>query len=239
MQDQFIRTRMLLGDAGMEILKNAHVAVFGLGGVGGHAAEALTRSGVGALTLVDKDSVSLSNLNRQTIALHSTVGLPKTEAAARRLLDINPRLRLCLRQEFYTTDTEELFPLGDYDYVVDAVDTVTAKLLLVRRAKEAGVPVISCMGTGNKLDPTRLEVADLAQTSECPLARVMRRELGRLGIKHLKVVCSREKPLEPADCGETPDEGRRSIPGSTAFVPAAAGLILAGEVVRDLIRSEE
>ena len=234
MEDQFIRSRMLLGDTAMEKLRDAHVAVFGLGGVGGYTAEALARSGVGRLTLVDKDTVSLSNLNRQTIALHSTIGLTKTEAAARRIRDIAPGIGLTLCQMFYTTETAGEFDLSAYDYVVDAVDTVTAKLLLVQNARAAGVPIISCMGTGNKLDPTRLEVTDLSKTSECPLARVMRRELSRRGIRHLKVVYSREKPLQPDDCGEAPDAGRRAIPGSLIFVPAAAGLILAGEVVTDL-----
>ena len=235
MDEQFIRTRMLLGDKGMERLRTAHVAVFGLGGVGGQAAETLARSGVGQLTLVDKDVVSLSNLNRQVFALRSTVGMPKTEAAALRLRDIVPEMKLNLRQMFYTTETADAFDLSSFDYIVDAVDTVTAKQLLAERAQAAGVPIISCMGTGNKLEPTQLEVADIAKTSQCPLARVMRRELARRGIRHLKVVYSREVPLVPGDCGETPDEGRRSIPGSVAFVPGAAGMILAGEVICDLI----
>ena len=236
MEDKFIRTRMLLGDEAMEKLHNAHVAVFGLGGVGGHTAIALARSGVGEMTLVDKDTVSLSNLNRQAIAFLSTVGMAKTEAAAKQIRDIDPNIKLHLRHEFYTTETADNFDISEYDYVIDCVDTVTAKLLLCERSLAAGVPIISCMGTGNKLDPTQLRIADISKTIECPLARVMRKELGRRGIKHLKVLFSTEKPIEPTDCGEVPDEGRRSIPASIAFVPAAAGLIIAGEAVRDLVK---
>jgi len=236
MEDKFIRTRMILGDEAMEKLHNAHVAVFGLGGVGGHTAIALARSGVGEMTLVDKDTVSLSNINRQAIAFLSTVGMAKTEAAAKQIRDIDPDIKLHLRHEFYTTETADNFDLAEYDYVIDCVDTVTAKLLLCERSLAAGVPIISCMGTGNKLDPTQLRIADISKTTECPLARVMRKELGKRGIKHLKVLFSAEKPIEPMDCGEVPDEGRRSIPGSIAFVPAAAGLIIAGEAVRDLVK---
>ena len=236
MEDKFIRTRMLLGDEAMEKLHNAHVAVFGLGGVGGHAAIALARSGVGKMTLVDKDTVSLTNINRQAIAFLSTVGMAKVDAAAKQIWDIDPDIKLSLRHEFYTTETADEFDLSEFDYVIDCVDTVTAKLLLVQRAQENNVPIISCMGTGNKLDPTQLRIADISKTTECPLARVMRKELGKRGIKHLKVLFSPEKPLTPTDCGETPDEGRRSIPASIAFVPAAAGLIIAGEAVKDIVK---
>ena len=228
-----IRTEMLLGAEGLRRLRRAKVAVFGLGGVGGHAAETLARCGVGSLLLVDRDSVSVSNLNRQIFAVSSTVGMPKVEAAARRLLDIAPDLELELRCESYLPDTADSFDLAGFDYVIDAVDTVTAKLELAVRAAAAGTPIISCMGTGNKLDPTAFEVADISRTSVCPLARVMRRELKRRGIEHLKVVYSREKPLEPLCPGGEPEPGRRAVPGSVAFVPAAAGLILAGEVVKD------
>lgn len=229
-----IRTEMLLGAEGLRRLRRAKVAVFGLGGVGGHAAETLARCGVGSLLLVDRDSVSVSNLNRQIFAVSSTVGMPKVEAAARRLLDIAPDLELELRCESYLPDTAGGFDLAGLDYVIDAVDTVTAKLELAVRAAAAGTPIISCMGTGNKLDPTAFEVADISRTSVCPLARVMRRELKRRGIEHLKVVWSREKPLEPLCPGGEPEPGRRAVPGSVAFVPAAAGLILAGEVVKDI-----
>ena len=229
-----IRTEMLLGAEGLRRLRRAKVAVFGLGGVGGHAAETLARCGVGSLLLVDRDSVSVSNLNRQIFAVSSTVGMPKVEAAARRLLDIAPDLELELRCESYLPDTAGSFDLAGFDYVIDAVDTVTAKLELAVRAAAAGTPIISCMGTGNKLDPTAFEVADISRTSVCPLARIMRRELKRRGIEHLKVVYSREKPLEPLCPGGEPEPGRRAVPGSVAFVPAAAGLILAGEVVKDI-----
>ena len=229
-----IRTEMLLGAEGLRRLRRAKVAVFGLGGVGGHAAETLARCGVGSLLLVDRDSVSVSNLNRQIFAVSSTVGMPKVEAAARRLLDIAPDLELELRCESYLPDTASGFDLAGLDYVIDAVDTVTAKLELAVRAAAAGTPIISCMGTGNKLDPTAFEVADISRTSVCPLARIMRRELKRRGIEHLKVVYSREKPLGPLCPGGEPEPGRRAVPGIVAFVPAAAGLILAGEVVKDI-----
>ena len=229
-----IRTEMLLGSEGLERLRRAHVAVFGLGGVGGHAAEALLRCGVGTLTLVDRDCVSVSNLNRQLFATAETVGMPKVEAAALRLRAINPGAKLILRRESYLPDTASSFPLESYDYIIDAVDTVTAKLELAVRAQAAGTPIISCMGTGNKLDPTAFEVSDISKTSVCPLARVMRKELIKRGVKKLKVVWSRETPMQPLCSGGEPDPGRRAVPGSVAFVPAAAGLILAGEVVKDI-----
>ena len=237
--DQYSRTALLLGADAMKKLKNATVAVFGLGGVGGYVAEALARSGVGALELVDHDTISLTNLNRQLFALHSTVGMAKAEAAKQRILDIDPEIRVTARQEFYCPDTAKDFDFSQYDYVVDAIDTVTGKLALVTAAKEAGIPIISSMGTGNKLDPTRFQIADITKTSVCPLARIMRKECAKRGIKHLKVLFSTEDPI-PSDPNAITDEelpeGRRALPGSVAFVPSAAGLIIAGEVVKDLIK---
>lgn len=235
--DQFSRTELLLGREAMERLARAHVAVFGLGGVGGYAAEALVRSGIGALDLVDSDRVSLTNLNRQILATHETLGRYKADAARERALAINPEAMVNARKVFYGPDTAGAFDFTQYDYVVDAIDTVTGKLDLIQRALEVGTPVISCMGAGNKLDPTAFRVADIYETSVCPLARVMRRELKRRGVRHLKVVYSREPPIEPEGAlyqEALAGEVRRQVPGSTAFVPAAAGLILAGEVVKDL-----
>lgn len=217
----------------MERLYGARVAVFGIGGVGGYAVEALARSGVGALDLVDSDRVSLSNINRQIIATHRTVGRYKVDVAEERILDINPRCVVRKYPVFYTPETAEMFDFSAYDYVVDAIDTVTGKIALVMQAQAAGVPVISSMGAGNKLDPTAFEVADIYKTSVCPLARVMRRELKKRGVKHLKVVYSKEEARTPAE-GASPEASRRQTPGSTAFVPPVAGLIIAGEVVRDL-----
>ena len=237
MQNQFSRTELLLGREAMEKLARSRVAVFGVGGVGGFAAEALARSGIGALDLIDNDTVSPSNLNRQIIALHSTIGMKKTDAAAARILDINPDIRLKTWPLFYGPDTAGLFDFREYDYVVDAIDTVTGKIALVMASKEAGVPVICSMGAGNKLDPSAFRVSDLFSTSVDPLARIMRVELKKRGITRLKVVWSPEKPIRAAadvSPGEDPAAGRRSVPGSIAFVPSAAGLILAGEVVRDL-----
>jgi tRNA A37 threonylcarbamoyladenosine dehydratase len=235
---QFIRTELLLGAESIEILKNSRVAVFGLGGVGGYAVEALARSGVGALDLIDDDRIALSNLNRQIIALHSTVGAYKADVAARRVQDINPACTVRAYKTFYSPETAGEFDFTLYDYVIDAIDTVTAKIALVLQARAAETPIISCMGTGNKLNPAALEVADLYDTSVCPLARVMRRELRRRGVDRLKVVYSREEPLTPAPItGEDPSaHTKRQTPGSTAFVPPAAGLLLASEVVKDLIR---
>ena len=235
MQNQFSRTELLLGKEAMEKLAASRVAVFGIGGVGGFAAEALARSGVGALDLIDNDTVSLTNLHPQIIALHSTVGMKKTDVAAARILDINPAVKLKTWPLFYGPDTAPLFDFREYDYIVDAIDTVAGKIALVMQAREAGVPVICSMGAGNKLDPAAFEVADLYSTSVDPLARVMRTELKKRGVRKLKVVYSREKPIPAAaDPEEDPAPGRRSVPGSIAFVPSAAGLILAGEVVRDL-----
>ena len=234
MSDRFERTRMLFGDAGMERLARSRVAVFGLGGVGGCVAEALARSGVGALDLVDSDVISITNLNRQILATEATVGMAKVDAAAARVGAIAPDCRVRTYRMFYLPGETE-FPFGACDYIVDAIDTVTGKLGLVLAAREAHVPIVSAMGTGNKLDPTRLRLSDIAETSVCPLARVMRKELRKRGVEHLKVVWSPEKPLTPAPPEEAPPEGRRSIPGSNAFVPTAAGLILASAVVKDLI----
>lgn len=234
MENQFARTQLLLGEAGMARLQRSRVAVFGIGGVGGHVVEALARSGVGSLDLIDRDEVSLTNLNRQIIATHATLGRLKVDAARDRVLDINPDCVVRTYPIFYTPETAGQFDFTQYDYVVDAIDTVTGKLALVMQAKEAGTPIISSMGAGNKLDPTAFRVADITKTSVCPLARVMRRELKKRGVAHLKVVFSTEEAMTPENDPTCNDPGRRSTPGSTAFVPAVAGLILAGEVIRDL-----
>ena len=240
MEEQFIRTEMLLGSAALERLSRARVALFGLGGVGGYTLEALARSGVGQLDLIDKDTISLSNLNRQILATHETVGMPKVEAAARRVKAINPHCQVRTYPVFYTPETAGEFDFTQYDYVVDAIDTVTGKLALVQQAHDAGTPIISCMGTGNKLNPAGFEVAVISKTSMCPLARVMRRELGKRGIRHLKVVYSKEEALTPTGWEEEAAAlGKRQIPGSVAFVPGAAGLILAGEVVKDIAFGKE
>lgn len=240
MDERFSRTELLLGRTAMERLRRARVAVFGLGGVGGHAAEVLARSGVGALDLIDSDRVSPSNLNRQLFALRSTLGQLKVDAARERLLDIVPDAEIRAYPVFYGPDTAGAFAFEGYDYIVDAIDTVTGKLMLIQQAQAAGTPVISCMGAGNKLDPTAFRVADIYETSVCPLARIMRKELKRRGVRRLKVVYSTEPPREPdpevyeALGRELEESGRRQLPGSCAFVPAAAGLILAGEVVKEL-----
>ena len=235
MDEQFLRTRMLLGDEAVSRLQKARVAVFGIGGVGGYTVEALARSGIGHLDLIDNDNVSVSNINRQILATHSTVGLPKVEAAKRRVLDINPACVVRTHQVFYTPETADEFDFTQYDYIVDAIDTVTGKLQLVERANAAGTPIICCMGTGNKLDASAFEVADISKTSMCPLARIMRKDLGQRGIKHLKVVYSKEEALTPTGWEEEAAAlGKRQIPGSVAFVPGAAGLILAGEVIKDI-----
>ena len=250
--DQYARTQLLLGGDGMAKLHASRVAVFGVVGVGGYAVEALARSGIGALDLIDDDRVCLTNLNRQLLATRKTVGRYKVDVAAERVAEIDPRCVVRTYKMFYLPETEREFDFTAYDYVIDAVDTVTAKLSLVLRAREAGTPVISAMGAGNKLDPTAFEVADIYETSVDPLARVMRRELRRRGVAHLKVVYSKEPPTRPledmsiscrAHCicppgAERTCLDRRDIPGSTAFVPSVAGLIIAGEVVRDLIRNE-
>lgn len=240
--DRFERTRLLLGDEGMERLSRARVAVFGLGGVGGYVVEALARSGVGALDLIDRDTVSVSNLNRQILATERTVGQLKTDAARARVMEINPCVQVRTFPIFYTPETAGSFDFTQYDYVVDAIDTVTGKLALIEQAQAAGTPVISCMGAGNKLDPTAFRVADIYETSVCPLARVMRKELKRRGIRRLKVVYSQEPPMEMEGAlyeEALTGEVRRQVPGSNAFVPSAAGLILAGEVVKDLALGRE
>ena len=237
MDNQFTRTRILLGDEAMQILKNSRVAVFGVGGVGGYVTEALARSGVGAFDLIDRDQVSITNLNRQIIATMKTIGMDKTQAMAERIRDINPEAEVTQHKCFYLPETADMFDFTLYDYVVDAVDTVTAKIEIILQAQRAGVPVISSMGAGNKLDPSKFEVADIYKTSVDPLARVMRRELKKRGVKKLKVVYSKEEPLKPLGKIEAdPEAGRKDVPGSSAFTPSAAGLLIASEVVRDLIR---
>ena len=242
MADQYSRTRLLLGRDGIEKLRNARIALFGLGGVGGYAAEALARAGVGHMDLIDDDTISLTNLNRQLLATHSSIGKYKVDVAAQRIQDIDPSIDVRTYKTFYLPDTAQQFDFAQYDYVLDAIDTVTGKLMLIAQAKEAGTPVISCMGTGNKLDATAFEVADISKTSGCALSRIMRKECAKRGIKGVKVVYSKELPLEPAEDPDDPMEpqregsSRRSTPGSTAFVPGVAGLIMAGEVIKDLIK---
>lgn len=233
MSEQFSRTEALLGADAIEKLKNARVAVFGIGGVGSYVVEALARAGVGALDLIDSDTVAESNINRQLIALHSTVGRDKVEVAKERIADINPDCKVRTYKTFYLPENAGDFDMSEYDYIVDAIDTVSGKISLVCGAESAGVPIICSMGTGNKLDPTRFEVADIYGTSVCPLARVMRTELKKRGIKKLKVVYSKEEPL--AAKTELKDGVRRSVPASVSFVPSVAGLIIAGEVIKDLI----
>ena len=238
MINEFSRTELLLGADGMEKLKRARVAVFGIGGVGGYAVEALARAGIGALDLIDNDVISLTNINRQIIALHSTVGLPKTDVMAARVRDINPECEVRTYQTFYGPDTAEQFDFAQYDYIIDAIDTVTGKLALAVNAQKANTPIISSMGTGNKLDPTAFTVTDIYKTSFCPLARIMRKELRKRGIERLKVVYSEEEALTPEGETEELPQGRRSIPGSVSFVPSAAGLILAGEVIKDIVNRD-
>ena len=236
MADQFSRTRLLLGSSGIERLKAARVAVFGLGGVGSYVVEALARSGVGTLDLIDDDVIALSNLNRLLYATLENVGQPKTEVVKARIASICPDTVVHAHACFYLPETADRFDFSKYDYVADAIDTVSGKLQLAMQAHDANVPIISSMGAGNKLDPTAFEVADIANTSVCPLARVMRRELRKRGIEHLKVVYSKEPPIEPIDPEPEPDAAhrKRQTPGSCAFVPSVAGLIMAGEIIRDL-----
>lgn len=250
MLDQFSRTELLLGNESMIRLKNARVAIFGIGGVGGYTTEALARSGVGTLDLIDDDRVCLTNINRQIYATRRTVGRYKVDVAEERILEINPEANVNTYKTFYMPDTAAEFDFSAYDYVIDAIDTVTGKLMLVEQADHAGTPIISSMGAGNKMDPTAFQVADIYETTVCPLARVMRRELKKRGIRSLKVVYSREKPMEPVEdmaiscrsnCICPPGTARkctqrRQIPGSNAFVPSVAGLIIAGEVIKDLTR---
>ena len=252
MLDQFSRTQLLLGKEAMDKLKNSRVAVFGIGGVGGYVCEALVRSGIGAFDLIDDDKVCLTNLNRQIIATRKTIGRYKTDVMKERMLDINPDIEVRLHNCFFLPENASDFPFDEYDYIVDAVDTVTAKIELVMKAKEMNVPIISSMGAGNKLDPSAFCVSDIYKTKMCPLAKVMRRELKQRGVKKLKVVYSEEKPIRPVEdmsiscrnhcicppgaqhkCTE-----RRNIPGSVAFVPSVVGLIIAGEVIKDLTVEE-
>lgn len=234
MQNQFSRTELLIGNEALKKLNNSRVAVFGIGGVGGYTAEALARTGVGTMDLIDNDTVSVSNINRQIIALHSTIGMYKVDAAKKRLLDINPDITVNTFKTFYTPETSSAFDFTQYDYIVDAIDTVSGKIELAVQADKAGVPIISSMGAGNKLDPTRFEVADIYRTSVCPLARVMRRELKKRNIKKLKTVYSKEEPAVP-HLHNSESQNSSRIPASIAFVPSAAGLIIAGEVIKDLI----
>ena len=250
MQNQFSRTQLLLGKKNMDLLAGARVAVFGIGGVGGYTVEALARSGVGTLDLIDDDQVCLTNINRQIIATMDTVGRHKVDVAKERVLSINPKATVNTYRTFYLPETAEQFDFSQYDYVVDAIDTVTGKIQLVMAAQEAGVPIISSMGAGNKVDPTAFEVADIYKTSVCPLAKVMRRELKKRGVKKLKVVYSKEKSLTPIDddtiscrsncvCPPGAEKKclqRRQIPGSIFFVPSVVGLIIGGEVIKDLIK---
>ena len=250
MLNQFSRTELLLGKEAMEKLANSRVAVFGIGGVGGYTVEALVRSGVGTIDIIDDDKVCLTNINRQIYATRKTVGKYKVDVAEERILEINPDAKVNKFRTFYTPETSEQFDFKNYDYVVDAIDTVTGKIELVMKAKETNTPIICSMGAGNKLDPTAFEVADIYKTSVCPLARVMRQELKKRGIKKLKVVYSKEQPMTPvedmaisckAHCICPPGTkrkctARRQVPGSTAFVPAVVGLIIAGEVVKDLCK---
>ena len=240
MLDQFSRTELLLGKEAMERLKNARVAVFGVGGVGGYVCEALARSGVGAFDLIDNDTVSLTNLNRQIIATHKTIGRVKVEVMRERILDINPKADGWIHECFFLPENASEFDFSKYDYVVDAVDTVTAKLEIIMRAKKVNVPVISSMGAGNKLDASKFLVTDIYKTKVCPLAKVMRRELKKRGVKKLKVVYSQEEAMTPIVNEAMKEElsitEKRSIPGSVAFVPSVAGLILAGEVIKDIAK---
>lgn len=249
MLNQFSRTELLIGSDAVQKLKNSRVAIFGIGGVGGYAVEALARSGIGTIDVVDDDKVCLTNINRQIIATHQTIGKYKVDAAEERIKQINPECVVNKHQMFYSPETAAEFDFSKYDYVVDAIDTVTGKIALVMQARECGTPIISSMGAGNKMDPTAFEVSDIFKTSVCPLARVMRYELKKRGVKKLKVVYSKEKPIMPAEdsanscqenCVCSPGTkskctARRAIPGSNAFVPSAVGLIIAGEVVKDLI----
>lgn len=235
--NEFSRTELLFGSEAMDVLKESSVIIFGIGGVGGHAAEAVARCGVGHITLVDNDTVSLTNINRQAVAFHSTVGKQKTEIMAERIKDINPGCDVKCFNTFFLPENEDSFDFTKYDYVIDAIDTVAGKLALVKKAHEAGTAIISSMGAGNKLDPTRFRVADISKTSVCPLARVMRRKLRDMGIEKLKVVYSEEQPITPLESSESKGTAGRAAPGSCSFVPSVAGLILGGEVVKDLVKN--
>lgn len=230
---QFERTELLLGEKSLTKIQKSYVAVFGIGGVGGYTAEALARTGVGQLALIDKDTVSESNINRQIIALHSTIGMPKVQVMKQRILDIHPGATVHTFECFFLPENSAAFDFSAYDYVIDAVDNVTAKIEIIRRAKAAGVPVISCMGTGNKLNPLDFKIADISETRTCPLARVMRRELSKRGIEGVKVLYSEEPPVKT---GSIDEETGKPVPGSISFVPSTAGLIIASEVVKDLVK---
>ncbi len=248
MLNQLSRTELLIGRDAVETLKQSHVAVFGIGGVGGYVVEALARSGIGAIDLIDNDKVCLTNINRQIYAAHSTIGRYKTDIAEERIKDINPEVIVKKYQTFYTPETKEEFDFSKYDYVIDAIDTVVGKLSLIEECKKANVPIICAMGAGNKLNPTKFEVADISKTSVCPLARVIRQELKKRKIKGIKVVFSKEEPLKPRGIYDADEENtggcsaetvknnavKRQIPGSIAFCPSVMGLIIAGEVVKDL-----
>ena len=237
MDEKFVRTAMVLGPSAVENLRTKRVAVFGIGGVGGNCAEALARSGVGTLDLIDSDDVCESNLNRQVFALHSTVGMKKTDAAKQRIMDISPETAVNTYPVFYLPETADTIDFSVYDYIVDAIDTVTAKLDIIERAGRCGVPVISSMGCGNRTDPSKLKICDVYETSGDPLAKVMRRELRKRGIRRLTVCCSEEAPAVPLNYAEADaDQHRRSIPGSTAFVPPAAGILIASYVIRQLVQ---
>ncbi|MBQ7128916.1 MAG: tRNA threonylcarbamoyladenosine dehydratase [Clostridia bacterium] len=229
----FSRTELLFGEDNMKILKNSRVAVFGVGGVGGYTVEALARSGVGSIDIIDNDVVSLTNINRQIIATHDTVGRKKVDVMKERILSINPNAKVCTYDMFFLPDIADKFAFGEYDYIVDAIDTVAGKIALAEKANEYGIKIISSMGAGNKINPEMFEVADIYETSVCPLARAMRRELNKRGIKHLKVVFSKEKALTPQKSDEI--TSKRQVPGSVSFVPSVAGLIIAGEVIKDLL----
>ncbi len=248
MQEQFERTALLIGEDSVERLQKAHVIVFGVGGVGGFVVEALARAGIGSIDIVDNDEVKLSNINRQIIALHSTVGKAKVEVMKERIAEINPFCKVTAHQCFYLPETADQFDFSKYTYVVDAVDTVTAKLQIITAAKEAIIPVISCMGTGNKLDPSKFQIADVSKTTVCPLAKVMRRECKARGLKNVKVLYSTELPRKPEpellkaalkkEHAEESSVQKRSLPASISFVPSVAGLMIAGEVIRDIVQME-
>ena len=230
------RTELLLGSENMERLKNARVAIFGIGGVGGYTVEALVRCGVGNFDLIDNDVVSVTNINRQIIATQKTIGRYKTEVMKERMLDINPKVEVVCHVCFYLPENKNLFDFGQYDYIIDAVDTVTAKIAIIEEAKKAGVPIISSMGAGNKLNPTMFSIADISKTSVCPLAKVMRKELKKRNITDVKVVYSKEQAITPLDIMTGEQTNKRVTPGSIAFVPSVAGLLIAGEVIKDLCK---
>ena len=236
MSDSFSRTQLLLGDKAMEKIRNARVAVFGIGGVGGYVVEALIRSGLEEIDIIDNDSISITNINRQIIATVRNIGKDKVDVAEERIKEINPRVLVHKHRTFFTSETSAEFQFSQYDYVVDAIDTVAGKIELILKCNETATPIISSMGAGNKLDPTAFEVADIYQTSVCPLARVMRHELKKRGIQKLKVVYSKEKPITPLESTETKGTTGRAVPGSIAFVPSVVGLIVAGEVIKDIIK---